>query len=85
MIYRGPCFLTVAGLGSSPPPPRQQVSLSVSVFLCVAGPVVLTGEGEGVRGGRGAKSNKDEIAWSSINHSILFPNITIGTPSIQKL
>ncbi len=51
IIYRGPSFLAVLWCGSSPTPSqsrsRQQLSLSFSVFLCVAGELI------DMRGGRG--------------------------------
>jgi hypothetical protein len=65
---RGPGFHIVVGLGYSSPLSRQQV---VSLFQssCVL-PVELTDGREG-RGGGGTKSYNGEVAWSSINRSLL--------------
>ncbi len=51
-----------------PPSPVSKLSLSFSVFLCVAGRAYTDGRGGG---GRGAESCDRKKVWSSINHSIL--------------
>jgi hypothetical protein len=69
MIYGGAGFLAVYDSAPRPPPPPPPVS-NLPIFLSL--PVcrrssLLPGEG----GGRGAGSYDREIAWPSINHSIL--------------
>jgi hypothetical protein len=67
-LWRTRLFLRWFDSAPRPPPLSPSEScLSFSVFLCVAGRAYW----RGWRGGRGAKSNYREKAWSSIKHSLL--------------
>jgi hypothetical protein len=74
MIYRGPSFLAVVWLGSSPTPSpsRQQVGLFLTLPVCRRRPELSGGRRGGEGGGGEAESYDGERDWSSINHSILF-------------
>ncbi len=70
MIYRGPSFLAVVWIGSTPAPSplSRQLIGRLSKSSCVS-LVQLTDGRRG--GGRGAESYDRQKAWTSINRSIL--------------
>jgi hypothetical protein len=69
IIYRGPGFLAVVWVGSSPPSfSHQQVLSFLYLTVCRRSSYRRAGVG---RGFRGTTSYDSEKPWSSINHSIL--------------